>query len=122
MLEDAYVIKAGYLMVYTGIPCFLKVRFTSLHFHKRPTLVPVLANWKEIRRGFSLFRKKEKIAFSICFAGAVIKAVPHPDQGEWHHQGLSPGTRLSISASSGHSFELLSPSICALSQFTLCMH
>lgn len=30
MLEKAYVIKAGYLMVYTGIPCFLKVRFTSL--------------------------------------------------------------------------------------------
>lgn len=54
MLGNVYVIKARYLMTYTGIPRFLKIHFIPLHFYKRPTRLPVLANWKEIQRDFLL--------------------------------------------------------------------
>ena len=36
----------------TGIPHFSKVHFTSLRFHERPTLVPILANQKKSEENF----------------------------------------------------------------------
>ena len=101
MLGDAYVIKAGYLMTYTDIPCFY---FTPFYFSQRHQYLFSLT--REIPRGFSLLHKKVKVAFSICFAGAIIETVPHAKQGVWHRQGSSLRTRLGISPSSLHGFEL----------------
>lgn len=101
MLGDAYVIKAGYLRTYTDIPCFY---FTPFYFPQRHQYLFSLT--REIPRGFLLLHKKVKVAFSICFAGAIIETVPHAKQGVWHRQGSSLRTRLSISPSSLHSFEL----------------
>ena len=42
----------------TGILHFLKVRFTSLHFHERPTLVPVLGNRKNSEEDFQFYGKR----------------------------------------------------------------
>jgi len=101
MLGDAYVIKAGYLRTYTDIPCFY---FTPFYFPQRHQYLFSLT--REIPRGFLLLHKKVKVAFSICFAGAIIETVPHAKQGVWHRQGSSLRTRLGISPSSLHSFEL----------------
>lgn len=32
----------------------------SLHFYKRPTLVPIFANWNKSKEDFSLLQKKKK--------------------------------------------------------------
>ena len=45
------------------------------------------------------------MAFSVCFAAAVIETESTKPR-EWPHQAPSPGTTLNISASSHRSFEL----------------
>lgn len=77
-------------------------------FYERPTLIPVFANRKKSEEGFHFYEKrwKAKIAFSVCFAATCYRDSAHLKWGEWHHQAPSPGTILSISVSSHHSFEL----------------
>ena len=86
----------------------MKVCFILLHFYKRPTLIPVFANWKKSEEDFHFYEKsqKVKIVFSICLAAISYRSSTHPKQWEWYCQASSPGMTLSISASSCHSFEL----------------
>lgn len=55
---------------------FLKASFMPLHFYKRPVLVPVFNNRKKPKEDFCFReeRRKQKIAYSICFQGAIIEA------------------------------------------------
>lgn len=56
---------------------------------------------KETRRTFAFTKKKKvKTAFVVGFAAAFTEA-GHPEQREWPHRALYPGTTLgSVSASS----------------------
>lgn len=44
--------EASDLQDSTGIPCFLEVHFTPLHFCERPTVVPVFTNQKKLEKDF----------------------------------------------------------------------
>lgn len=58
----------------TGIPCFPKVRVTSLCFYERP--VPVFSNGKKSEEDFHFYEKKgkAKIAFRVCSLASCIEA------------------------------------------------
>ena len=92
---------------FTVIAHFLKASFMPLHFYKRPVLVPVFNNTKKPKEDFCLREesRKQKIAYSICFQGAIIKA-ESPELQEWDHRGPSLGTTLQTPASRCHSCEL----------------
>lgn len=75
----------------TGFHHYLKVRFTSLHFYRRPTLNTVFANPKKSKEDFHFYKKewKSKTAFSVCFAASPYRGSVHPEQREWRRQAPS---------------------------------
>lgn len=78
-----------------GFPCFLKLCCMPLLFYWS-TLVYFSLTERNPRRIFAFTKKKDKIAFSICFAATL-------EQWGWRHK----------IPSSPHGFKLLSVRICA---------
>lgn len=82
------------LVLSSGIPCFLKVHFISLHFYERSISVPDFANKRNQKRSFALKKKKkaksennvQHLFCSSCYRGSV-----HPEQLEWYLLVPSPG-------------------------------
>lgn len=77
-----------------------------LHFHQRPTLVPVFESRKKWKRTLA------KLAISVCVMASPQPRSESPEQLEWRPQAPAPGTTVSISASNPLSFEF-SVSLCA---------
>lgn len=122
--------KSKLSVTMTGIPLLSKVFANLFRFCKRPTLVAIFANWKNLNRIFVLWKKKKrwkaKLELSVCCAASCYRSSAHPEQQERCCQAPSLGTTLSISASSHHSFELylwasvLCLSLCCASVSKMC--
>jgi len=109
--------------VYTGIPYFRKALVKPLHFYKRPTLIPVFANWK-IQKGFSLLLKKkiEKQKYHSVFVlqRAICYQRQHTrKQQAWPRQPPSLQTTLSLSASSSHILNCVCEHLCSMSIYSV---
>lgn len=64
---------------YTGIPCFSKVHFTSLHFHERTVKQYVsLLNKRKLKRIFFFYEKrgKQRSAFVLQWASWEAACIP----------------------------------------------
>ena len=72
----------------TGIPGFSQVCIIPLRFCKRPTLVPVFANWKKSQSIFSLCLKKQKIELYSDFAVSHYKGGVQPKPQARHCQAF----------------------------------
>lgn len=78
-----YACSNRYIMLFIGIPQFLKVHFIkSPHFHERSTLVHVFANQRKYKEDFSFYKKrrKVKIVFSDDFAASSYRGSEHPSR------------------------------------------
>lgn len=85
---------------YTGIPCFSKVHFTSLHFHERTVKQYVsLLNKRKLKRIFFFLWKKGETAFSICFAVSELRGNMHPSSKKGNIKLLPQ----ELHSASGHS-------------------
>ena len=87
----------------------LGVCFIPFYFYRRPQLAPGFMNQIKYKKNLHLHKKiqKARIALSICFVVIQFRGSVQPKQQEWSHQDSSPGTIVSILASSHcHSFEL----------------
>lgn len=101
-----------------GIPRFSKFTLHHPAFTKKPTSVPVFTHWEKSAEDVGFYEKRRKVNMHSASAlpWASMGAV-HPEQWQRPHRAPSSGTTLGTRAS--QSFELLSVSICALSQFIL---
>lgn len=109
------------LLIYIqSIPAFSK----PLCFYKRSALILVFANLKQCKKDFHFYKKvKSQNTVQHLFCRELLEAVHTPSTESGQHPlpaSSFPGTTLSISTSSCHSFEL-PLSVCALSQFILCI-
>lgn len=102
---------------YTGIPCFSKVHFTSLHFHERTVKQYVsLLNKRKLKRIFFFLWKKGGNSVQHLFCSERAERQHASQQQEGQHQAPSPRTTLSIRP------QLLGTmSICTLSWFISCI-
>lgn len=88
------------------IPCFSEVHIMPLCFYESPPLAPGLAERNPEDFHLHDQRQKAKIAFSFYFAPGQGGGIMHPSQQVWPCEAPSPGSTLSILASSCCSFEL----------------
>ena len=78
-----------YIMLFIGIPQFLKVHFIkSARFHEKSTWVHVFANHREYKEDFSFYKKKAKSENSVqhLFGIKPLWRQHVPWKQEWHHQ------------------------------------
>lgn len=76
--HPAEVVFAYTSQIVVNLQFIAILRFSNVRF--TPLLVPFFANWNKSEEDFCFHKKdeKQKIAFSVCFAGAVLEAVGTP--------------------------------------------